>query len=144
MTAASGDPTMAAVPPRLPAWRFAAVRSGATLGLALLVGAGLYVVDPAKHVVYPACPLFATTGWECPGCGGLRATHQLLHGHFAAAWAFNPLAVLLLPLYAWILADAALTLLRGRGLPEFAPRVTLVWLGLAVLALFGILRNISW
>jgi len=135
---------MTAVPPRLPAWRFAAVRSAATLGLALLVGAGLYVVDPAKHAVYPACPLYATTGWECPGCGGLRATHQILHGHLAAAWALNPLAVLLLPLYGWILADAALTLLRGRGLPEFAPRTVLIWLGLAVLALFGILRNIPW
>ncbi len=142
MTAASGDPSMAAVPPRLPAWRLAAVRSAATLGLAALVAAGLYAVDPAKHAVYPACPLYATTGWECPGCGGLRATHQLLHGHVGAAWAFNPLAVLLLPLYAWILLDAGLTLVRGRGLPEFGPRPTLLWLGVAVLFVFGILRNI--
>ncbi len=144
MTAGVADRSMVEAPPRLPARRSALLWSAAVLAGGVLVAAGLFVIDPAKHAVYPACPLYATTGLECPGCGGLRATHQLLHGHLGAAWALNPLAVLLVPLYGWILAGAALTLGRGRGLPNPVPRAALVWLGLAVLVLFGLLRNIPW
>ena len=142
MTAASGERLVPAVPPLLPSRRSAILWSAAVLVVGALAATALYAVNPARHAVYPACPLYATTGWECPGCGGLRATHQLLHGQLAAAWALNPLAVLLVPLYAWFAVDAALTLARGRGLPKVAPRATLIWLGLAVLVLFGILRNL--
>ena len=142
MTGASGEGLMPAVPPLLPSRRSAILWSAGVLVIGALAAAALYAVNPAKHAVYPACPLYATTGWECPGCGGLRATHQLLHGRLAAAWALNPLAVLLVPLYAWFAVDAALTLARGRGLPKVAPRATLIWLGLAALVLFGILRNL--
>jgi hypothetical protein len=112
------------------------------LGLALAGGVLLFAVDPAQHALYPACWLYATTGLQCPGCGGLRATHQLLHGHFAAAWRLNPLAVLLVPLYAWLAAHAGRALVRGRGLPLPTLRPITVWLGFAVLLLFGVLRNL--
>ena len=118
--------------------------SAAVLGLGLLVAGVLFAVDPARHAIYPACMLYATTGLECPGCGGLRATHHILHGEFATAWRFNPLAVLLTPFYVWAGLNAGLTLARGRGLPSVAPRRTLVWLGLAAIVLFGIVRNLPW
>ncbi len=144
MTAATADRAMVEAPPRLPPRRSAIWWSAGVLIVGVLVAAGLYVVDPARHAVYPACPFYATTGLECPGCGGLRATHQLLHGHLAAAWALNPLAVLLVPFYAWFAVNAGLILVRGRGLPRAAPRAAVVWLGLAAYVLFGILRNIPW
>ncbi|MGA8200207.1 MAG: DUF2752 domain-containing protein, partial [Candidatus Sulfotelmatobacter sp.] len=53
--------------------------------------------DPATSGLFPPCPLHYLTGWYCPGCGSLRALHQLLHGNLSAAWALNPLTVLLLP-----------------------------------------------
>ena len=112
------------------------------LGLAFAGGGLLFVVDPAQHALYPACWFYATTGLRCPGCGGLRATHQLLHGHLAAAWALNPLAVLLTPLFAWFGVDAVLTLVRGRGLPKSTPQPAVIWLGAAGLLAFGILRNL--
>ena len=34
---------------------------------------------------YPTCPFLAITGWYCPGCGSLRAVHDLLHGDLAGA-----------------------------------------------------------
>lgn len=111
-------------------------------GLALVSGGVLFAVNPAEHAIYPACWLYATTGLRCPGCGGLRATHELLHGHLAAAWILNPLAVLVLPFYAWFGLDVALTLLRGRGFRILAPRPALIWLGAAGLLLFGVLRNL--
>ena len=132
--------TTALAPPTLNQRRRAVVRSAVILGFALLAGGALFAVDPARHAIYPACWLYATTGLQCPGCGGLRATHQLLHGRLAAAWGLNPLAVLLTPLYAWFGLDALLTLLRGRGLPGSTPRPAVIWLGVAGIILFGLLR----
>jgi hypothetical protein len=110
---------------------------------ALIGAAGLFFVNPAHHEVYP-CMLRATTGLKCPGCGGLRATHQLLHGHLASAWSLNPLAVLLLPIYALLAVQIGSGLIRGRGLRCASPRPALIWLGLGALVLFGIVRNLSW
>lgn len=97
---------------------------------AALAGVGaLYLIDPARHEIYP-CLLRATTGLQCPGCGGLRATHQLLHGHLAAAWSLNPLAVLLVPFYALLACHIGLGLIRGHGFRWPAPRPAVIWLGL--------------
>jgi len=35
--------------------------------------------DPINNFLFPKCPLYATTGIYCPGCGSQRATHALLH-----------------------------------------------------------------
>ena len=50
----------------------------------------LYLYDPADAALYPSCPLRALTGLLCPLCGGLRATHALLHGRVFEAVALNP------------------------------------------------------
>lgn len=39
------------------------------------------------------CPFRAVTGWDCPLCGGTRMGSALLHGDVAAAFAFNPVAL---------------------------------------------------
>ncbi|HUJ44151.1 MAG TPA: DUF2752 domain-containing protein [Opitutaceae bacterium] len=134
--------TAVAAPPKLHPPIRRAIWSALVLGGALVSGGFLYAFNPADHALYPACWLYATTGLKCPGCGGLRATHELLHGHLTAAWALNPLAVLLLPLWAWLGLHAGLTLLRGRGLPHATPRPAVMWLAAAALVAFGILRNL--
>src|SRR5881227_1045193 len=77
----------------------------------------LRIYDPATSGVFPPCPLHYLTGFYCPGCGSLRTVHQLLHGHLYAAWAMNPLSVILFPFVAYGLASEALFYLRGQGLP---------------------------
>jgi hypothetical protein len=82
------------------------------------------------------------TGWYCPGCGSLRAIHQLLLGNLRAAWAMNPLTVVLIPFLTYGLASHALFEIRGRGLPRmFLPAVSIRVL-CAVILLFGIARNL--
>ena len=57
--------------------------------LALASAGGLTVVyffDPRNPGPYPICPFFGLTGCYCPGCGTLRALHQLLHGNPVAAF----------------------------------------------------------
>jgi hypothetical protein len=102
----------------------------------------LYFFDPATSGVFPPCPVRYLTGWYCPGCGSLRALHQLLQGNLRAAWALNPLTVVLLPFLAYGTVSYGLFELRGRRLPQlFLPAVWIRAL-CAVIILFGIARNI--
>ena len=102
----------------------------------------LCLFDPATSGVFPPCPVLYLTGWYCPGCGSLRAIHQLLHGHFYTAWAMNPLTVVLLPFLAYGLISHVLFEIRGRGLPQ--PTLPAAWIRAlcAAILLFGILRNL--
>lgn len=112
------------------------------VGLAgLAAGTLLYSVDPYEGG-YPTCPMLATTGLYCPGCGSLRAVHDLLHGDLAGALARNPLAVLAVPYLAvWLVSWA----LRASGRP--APRSTalpawLIWTLLGVVIVYAVARNV--
>lgn len=102
----------------------------------------LFLFDPAQSGLFPPCPLRYLTGWYCPGCGSLRAMHQLLHGNLGAAWALNPLTVLLLPFVVYGLASCALFEIRGQHLPGiFLPAFWIRAL-CAVIIGFGIARNL--
>lgn len=124
------------VPPRLAV----AGQKGSWLGRLGAVALGLVVValfcfNPAEHAFYPRCAFHQMTGWQCPGCGGLRAMHQLLHGHLLVALKFNALAVLALPLVgAWLWREHFRAGVRHRG--------GWVWLACAALVVFGVLRNL--
>lgn len=116
----------------------------ALFGTATLVVVMLRVFDPATSRIFPPCPVWYLTGWYCPGCGSLRAIHQLLHGNLQAAWAMNPLTMILLPFICYGLASHAVIAMRGQGhgLPQlFLPAVWIRAL-CAVIVLFGIARNL--
>ena len=102
----------------------------------------LRVFDPATSGIFPPCPVYYLTGWYCPGCGSLRAMHQLLHGHLWAAWAMNPLTVVLMPFLAYGLASHVLFEIRRRGLPQPFLRAEWVRALCAAILLFGIVRNL--
>ena len=110
--------------------------------MVLAVLAALFMFNPAEHAFYPRCAFHSMTGLLCPGCGGLRAAHQLLHGHLAAAWALNPLAVLLVPVFLWVGLDACLARFRQRRLPRLRFTRFTVWLCVIVLGVFAVLRNL--
>ena len=104
--------------------------------------AALRIYDPATSDLFPPCPFRSLTGWYCPGCGSLRAFHQLLHGNLRVAFALNPLAVTSLPFLAYAMLSHALRILRGRGLPMIVlPGAAIRMMAVAIVA-FGILRNI--
>jgi hypothetical protein len=104
------------------------------MALGVVVAGGvliLYVVNPAASSIYPPCPLHSLTGLYCPGCGSLRAMHQLLHGEIWAAVRLSPLMVASIPVLCLLLA------FRNR---PYHPWVC--WCALGVLLAYGILRNI--
>ncbi len=95
-------PTCEAAPPsgRTPmAVPLAVTRSGAATLLAFLAGLSAWVLvrNPLQNTVFPPCPLHATTGLWCPGCGATRASYLLLKGDVAGALHFNGLWVVLAP-----------------------------------------------
>jgi hypothetical protein len=104
-------------------------------GLALV-----FAFNPTQSHLFPPCPLHAATGLYCPGCGSTRAVHHLLHGHVAAAFGYNPLMVVSLPFLGYAAARGLVrSLPPSRPLPAWT-----VWVLLAVLVAFGILRNLPW
>jgi hypothetical protein len=129
-------------PQALSPWRFSAT-AVAALAVSAAV-AVLFFFDPATAGFFPVCTLHELTGWQCPGCGGLRAVHQLTHGHLAAAWRLNPLLVALLPVAFWLSLREAVRVITGREWPGVVTRPIFVWLLAAALVLFGVLRNMPW
>jgi hypothetical protein len=81
-------------------------------GAAAATAAALFFFDPATTSFYPPCLFKTVLGMQCPGCGSLRAAHQLLHGNVEAAWALNKPVVLALPL---ALAAASLSFFLRRS-----------------------------
>src|SRR5213594_2849367 len=83
---------------------------------AIIAGAGLlYFFAPSEHRFYPRCVFHSLTGLACPGCGSLRALHNLLLGNFAAAFRLNPFVITVLPLVLgmWLVGgDGAFSRLR--------------------------------
>ncbi len=111
---------------------------GAVGAGALLVGGLAYVGlgDPhSQHFVFPACPFKALTGWNCPACGGLRMTHDVLHGDLAAAIVDNVFLLVGLPMLAiWLL------LRRRRGQP-LMPMPAMVVIAVAAIT-WTVVRNL--
>jgi len=112
------------------------------LGALAVACAVVFCFDPEQYHFYPVCYFHAATGWDCPGCGGLRATHQLLHGNVAAAWRFNPLVVLGEPVAGWFLLRAAVREFTGKTLPWGLSRPAFLWALVPTFVVFGILRNV--
>src|SRR5437867_510709 len=70
------------------------------LWLIALIGAVLvlFAFPPDRYPFYPRCQFHRLTGLNCPGCGSLRALHEVTHGHVVMAFRLNPLFVLALAL----------------------------------------------
>lgn len=102
----------------------------------------LYFFSPTEHSFYPRCVLHSLTGWWCPGCGSLRAMHQLLHGEIAKAFALNPLLLIALPLVGFAIINSAVRKWTGRELVRFTLPASWIWAILAVIILYTVLRNV--
>lgn len=113
------------------------VARAVVVGVFVCAAALIFFFDPARSSVFPPCPFHALTGWWCPGCGSTRALHQLLHGHFAEAFRYNPLAILAIP---FLLIAAVIPFWRKRAV--LAPVWS--WTALVLIIGFGILRNLPW
>ena len=66
----------------------------------------------------------------------------MLHGHFGAAFALNPLLVVLSPVAAWMLFREIWRLAGGRELAGSLRHPAWVWALAVATVVFGIARNL--
>lgn len=110
-------------------------------GVTLLLGGILFFFDPTVYHFYPTCVFHQMTGLLCPGCGGLRAIHQILHGHLLTAFRFNPLLVSCVPVIAVIAASHGLRDKSNRPRSMGFP-MSWIWLVGATTLVLGVWRNL--
>jgi hypothetical protein len=117
------------------------------LNIGLLIGfTGLavlfFVLDPARHDLFPRCLFNSITGYYCPGCGSQRAVHSLLHLDFAGVVSYNFLFLPAALIIFYHYLHPVFNRFFGWKLPNvfYFRNTPLIILG--VIVLFWILRNI--
>jgi hypothetical protein len=121
-------------------------RGLAAAGIAAL-GAGaaaLWYFDPTKVAFLPACPLYSTTGFACPGCGMTRGFHALFHGDAVTAVDYNALIPIFVLIFGYFFISLVLFAVRGRGLPTSGLRPGWLFVLLGVMVVFGVVRNLPY
>jgi hypothetical protein len=113
-------------------------------GTALALGY-LAAVDPNQPGHYPLCPTRAIFGVDCPGCGLMRSTHDLVTGNVAGALDHNVLVVVLVPVAIVLWIRWFLQSWRGQS-PEvtygqFRQRNRWMVVSLVAILAFGVIRN---
>jgi hypothetical protein len=95
--------------------------------------------NPLEITSLPLCPFKNLTEFYCPGCGGQRAFHQILHGNFTQAFHSNFLIYFFLPFFLLKISDelfgttiSKFFLLNNKG----------IWIFWGFLICFTILRNL--
>lgn len=116
-------------------------------GTAVITAAVFFVLvmffwDPEVLNYYPPCLFQTVTGYLCPGCGGLRGTHYLLHLDFYNAFAFNPLVYVstILILYAIIYFISLLVF--NKQLPKIPVNSKIITIVSILVLIFWIFRNL--
>jgi hypothetical protein len=110
------------------AWRVVALACAVLLPVGI---AALFLLDPEETSGFPRCPVFALTGWKCPGCGTARALHAALHGRLADALRLNAALPVAFALVAFAVA-----------FPRRALRPAFAWAVLALVVAWGVARNV--
>ena len=107
----------------------------------LVIGVIYFALDPSTSGLFPRCTFLSLTGYKCPGCGTQRAIHALLHGDVAGAFKYNALLLVAIPWIALCLY-AESRRLRNPRLYARLNAPLLIWLFLAMVLLWWLLRNI--
>jgi hypothetical protein len=84
---------------KLAMWRVLLSRWPTLIALALLATLSVFPLGLVEHGPV-LCTFRNLFGVRCPGCGLTRAFACLMHGRLSDAWAYNPLAFVLLPAFS--------------------------------------------
>lgn len=102
----------------------------------------LYLLNPAEYTYHPPCYLYLITGKLCPGCGGMRGMHHLLHGRFLDALHFNLMLLFAVPIGLYYLLSQFSILFFDKAFPDIISKKYIFYPILVIALLYWILRNI--
>ena len=109
---------------------------------ALILGAGLlYALLFSEFNIKIPCIFNIFTGYLCPSCGISRMCVEILKGNFEKAYYYNRLIFILLPLFFVFFVKWSADYIRTGKIRHSKLEMVLVFLVVATLLLFGIIRN---
>jgi hypothetical protein len=101
-----------------------------------------FVLDPAKHNIFPRCLFNSITGYYCPGCGSQRAVHSLLHFDIAGVVSYNFLFIPAFLLIIYHYLHPVLNRFFEWKLPNIFYFKSTPWIIFGFVLAFWILRNL--
>ncbi|MFV0305203.1 MAG: DUF2752 domain-containing protein [Moheibacter sp.] len=106
----------------------------------------LYSHNPSnKENFYASCTFKSVTGLDCPGCGGQRSVHHLLHFDIVQAFRFNAFFVLALPyILLLIFHEVRLFFWKIPKPKNFLTSNKMLWIFVVAILLFGLIRNLPY
>lgn len=105
------------------------------------IGLVYYFFNPSQNALFPHCPIFMLTGFECPGCGSQRAIHALFHLNVEQAIHYNALFVFSLP-FVTVLVYTELFPHKCKRLYSMLHRQWLAWAIFAIIIAWWVGRNV--
>ncbi len=123
--------------------RYSTIKARALLAI-LIVGVALALAfgNPYSLAWPLKCPLYWMTGLQCPLCGMQRATHELLHLHFAEAWELNAGFIVISPYFGVLVLGTLFPSIQKWKFVEWCRRDRTFFIVMGLFALWGIIRNI--
>jgi len=115
------------------------------LGGILVMGLGAliyFTADWGTGFYWGNYSIFSHLDFYCPACGGSRSIYHLSRGNLVLAWQHNQMFILSLPLILWGGFTLVRSVMTGYPITGKYLRPYLVWGFMAVVILFGVLRNI--
>lgn len=103
----------------------------------------LYYFNPAEYShIYPPSLSREWGGYYCAGCGVLRGLHQLLHGNWRSALRYNPLFIICLPYFFYLILPRFLQYFYQINLYAIKYKNRQLLIMIITFIIYGFLRNI--
>ncbi|MFD0762438.1 DUF2752 domain-containing protein [Lutibacter aestuarii] len=112
--------------------------------LAIVLAFLYFFINPNEVNFLPKCPLYATTGIYCPGCGSQRATHQLLNFNFLGVVQQNALYIIGLFIIGYHLIISGVNYFFKKKYYNYIYHSKTPIVLLILIIIFWILRNIPY
>jgi len=112
--------------------------------LAIVLAFLYFFINPNEVDFLPKCPLYATTGIYCPGCGSQRATHQLLNFNFLGVVQQNALYIIGLFIVGYHLIISGVNYFFKKNYYNYIYHSKTPIVLLILIIIFWILRNIPY
>ena len=106
----------------------------------LSIGVAYFVWAICTGIKIP-CPFHVLTGLRCPACGITRMLLALAKFRFAEAYAYNPFLFFNLPIILFCIGYSEFRYIKT-GQRSLGRLSVVLWVEIALLLLFGVVRNI--
>lgn len=101
----------------------------------------LYLNFEPSSRLYPRCMFKMLTGLSCPGCGSQRAIHAIFNGDLKAAFSYNALFIIEIPLLGLLILSRHIGSRQTRLQRTLSSRFFILFI-LTTIIIWTIVRNI--